>query len=777
MAKRGMVVIIVQPTIELIDKTINEELGNRPDPPPHRVFHGKSVSGGGVAKQLADYLKCPEDGGQIIFTTHSALQYVRYWTNKKNLHLMIDEELQAVRNENHRLPHTHELITKYLKVVPHNAIYGRVIADDAAIDAMARNKEEDEVFALFAKTLRTIVNPQWQTFVNLEQYGRLGTEEGCTLAIHSVLKPDILDGFGSVFMAAAEFEDTFIYQLWTEAGVHFVQDRKFSENLRYTTHPNGDLITIYYATTDHWSKKLRSKQLDGGNVLDLMLVGAAKLFEGTNFVWQANAGYTGDPFGPLANRLPNRPHGLNSFAHLHDIVFASSLNPRPDHIKFLQSRGLSSAAIRACIYYSTCYQAVMRISTRDPHDTNPKRVLVPDLGAAEYLQGLFPGSRIEWLETGIPTTTLIRKGGRPRKHASNAARRSHQRKTDREKKVNELRQLAKVSQDHLNKGERNEGAKNPIDIISTIGTAVAHGSLFTNKNQSLPFSFICGGDNDSLVELLYGIWLDNILVRKEDNWLISPSVFDPALTPDSDRGLENIVYCRHIWLDFENGELRPEDFPKLFPNLRMIVTNTFGHTNENPRFRVITLTTDILTREAYSILQSQITAKLEEAGYSVDKKRRVGANTLRSGLDIGKNVPSSLFYLPCQVEGSTDNFFRYYAGDDTEFLDAARWIENGLIPLVPEHVEWIDQDCKGSSAIRQDAVDAAIARWQSTPTGQGHEAFFQLAVDLRRSGMGAGDIRMTLKAQAGFGRTARERKAEIPGIMKSLRKSRVSLKA
>ncbi len=776
MAKRGMVVIIVQPTIELIDKTINEELLNRPDPPPHRVFHGHSVSGG-VAKQLADYLRCPEDGGQIIFTTHSVLQYVPYWTNKKNLHLLIDEELQAVRNENHRLPHTHELITKYLNVVSHDAIYGTVIADDAAIDAMARNKEDDEVFALFAETLRTITNDNWECYVNLEHYAKLQTEEGCTLAVHSVLKPDILDGFGSVFMAAAELEDTFIYQLWTEAGVDFVQDREFTESLLYTGHPNGDLITFYYATTDNWSKRLRSKRLDDGNVLDLMLAGAAKLFEGTNFVWQANAEYTGDPFGPLANRLPNKPHGLNSYSHLHNIVFASSLNPRPDHIKFLQSRALSSAAIRACIYYSTCYQAMMRISTRNPHDTNPKRILVPDLGAAEYLQGLFPESKIQWLETGIPVTTLINNGGRPRKHESNAARRSHQRRAAREKKLNTLRQLAKVSQDHLIKDEGSEGAENPIDIISTIGTAVAHGSLFTGKNQSLPFGFVCGDDNDSLVQLLYDVWSGNILVRKEDNRLISPSVFDPALCSEHDRGLENIVYCRHVWLDFENGDLKPEDFPKLFPNLRMVITNTFGHTKENPRFRAVILTTNILTREAYNILQSQIIAKLEDAGYSVDAKPKVGANTLRSGLDTGKNVPSSLFYLPCQVEDSADNCFRYYAGDDTEFLDAARWIENGLIPLAPEPVEWVRQDHEGLGSINQDAVDAAIALWRSTPADQGHEAFFQLAVELRGAGMGAGDIQTTLKTQAGFGRTPRERKAEIPGIMKSLRGSRAPLKA
>src|SRR4051812_2711846 len=71
-------------------------------------------------------------------------------------------------------------------------------------------------------------------------------------------------------------------------------------------------------------------------------------------------------------RLPNKPHGLNAYSHLHDMVFVSALNPKPDHIAFLKSRGLSTEQIKACIYFATCYQSVMRISTRDPLDTNSK---------------------------------------------------------------------------------------------------------------------------------------------------------------------------------------------------------------------------------------------------------------------------------------------------------------------------------------------------------------------------------------------------------------------
>jgi hypothetical protein len=57
MASRGLTVLIVQPTIELIEKTIQDELRNRPDAPVHSVFHGVSVPAGSVAAKLAEHLQ------------------------------------------------------------------------------------------------------------------------------------------------------------------------------------------------------------------------------------------------------------------------------------------------------------------------------------------------------------------------------------------------------------------------------------------------------------------------------------------------------------------------------------------------------------------------------------------------------------------------------------------------------------------------------------------------------------------------------------------------
>lgn len=57
---------------------------------------------------------------------------------------------------------------------------------------------------------------------------------------------------------------------------------------------------------------------------------------------------------------------------------------------------------------------------------------------------------------------------------------------------------------------------------------------------------------------------------------------------------------------------------------------------------------------------------------------------------------------------------------------------------------------------------------------RGDEMFFNLAVSLRRAGMNLGQIEMTLRTEAQFGRSPKERLSQIPSITKSLRRYFVS---
>ena len=127
-----------------------------------------------------------------------------------------------------------------------------------------------------------------------------------------------------------------------------------------------------------------------------MVQAAKKLFPTGRFLWQANKSIEDDPFGSPAQRLPNKPHGLNSFMDFDDIVFLSSLNPPADHFRFLkQQYGLDGDEVRGFTYLASAYQATMRTSIRDPKNELPKRILVPDLSLAEYLQEILSGSKLK----------------------------------------------------------------------------------------------------------------------------------------------------------------------------------------------------------------------------------------------------------------------------------------------------------------------------------------------------------------------------------------------
>ena len=236
-----------------------------------------------------------------------------------------------------------------------------------------------------------------------------------------------------------------------------------------------------------------------------------------------------------------------------------------------------------------------------------------------------------------------------------------------------------------------------------------------------------------------------------------------------------------IVLDFENGELRPDELPNLFPGLWLAVFNSFNHTSDKPRFRALFPTSEILTPEVYGLMQDCLADKLEDAGYSVDRggKGRKGArlSTSRpSGLDWSKSLPTSLFYLPCQAQTSRDSFFKEYGGDKRHPLQPSNWLQNMTFHLQPG-IEVLGQPEISPAGVDQVLVQRAKDIWRGSKgqPGRGDEMFFNLAMSLRRAGMDFYQIESTLRSEADFGRTPKERLSQIPSIMSSLRRYFVSV--
>ncbi|WP_187387899.1 hypothetical protein [Bradyrhizobium sp.] len=731
----------------MIEKTRVEEFGRLSDPPPVKVFHGDTV-GANVAHQLAEYLAAPEDRPQVVMATHQALPRIPFLSNAANWHLLIDEVPQIDREQAHIVPSTHPLLTDHIQVAQHDGVYGQVmLSTPEALKTLARNPDEDELLERFRETANILTTKHWRSFVHVETYHKLLNGKAKTLNIHSVLMPSLVNDFASVLVAGANFEDTGLFALWSKMGVNFTPDVGIVESLRYRQHSNGNLATIHYALDRNWSRHLLEQETDGKPNLDRLRDAAKVAFEGRAFLWQANKSVPDNFFKSCGQRLPNNPLGLNEFDTVHDVVFLSALNPSPAHARFLQSRGLTPTEIERQGYCGVAYQAVMRTSLRDAADKNLKNIIVPDERLAQYLADMLPGATLTKLDTGI--SDQVEKGGRPRVHQDNAAKMRCRR--ERESKIR-ADLLAEVFVHGKPQGEIEAGFSPSDSRMHRNETAIGlyRGSvsqdqhfwatIFSHIKSSMPEAYLSCASGEHFAQAMAAAHGRNV-ASKESNPLFSPAIFDPGRISGSNRGWDNILYLQNIVLDFENGELTPTQIPDLFPDLRLIVTNSYGHTADSPRFRVIILTSHTIGPAAYEALWDALAAKLREAGYT--KSPRAKSRLKKSGLDHSKRAATSLFYLPAQAASGSDSFFVFYDDNRRLPLDPEQWLWNVRLDTLFEPA-MDGANLAGASAA---GVAAAIAKWRDTSPGKGNEAFYSLALELRRLGMTVEEIEDTLRRE------------------------------
>ena len=596
--------------------------------------------------------------------------------------------------------------------------------------------------------------------------------------------PSVLDGFKSVTIVSANFTDSMIYRLWSAKGVDFKEDKRLTSSLLFREHSNGQLITISYADESSWSKYRRLTKLDQAKDEETTVMGAivqaakAKLADEV-FVWQANKGVPDTLFDGEGERLPNMPHGLNCYSHINNVAFFSSLNPPTDHFRFLETQGISGPEVRRAIYHQALYQSVMRTSIRDPKNIELKTIIVADNSAAIYLNSLFPGSRIDKLETDIPKLERP-KTGRPRKYQFDKECKAQYRQRQKQRLLNELFQLKEGPysiEKELGNGEARVRDEMGIRLHTSFVPDPLTGTVYRDKYSNKPAGYFDCDNVQAFISLLESLH-DHPVKTKEANFLISPAIFDPHhpnRERNQQRGFKNIRYLRHIWFDFEDGELKPEDVADLFPLYQLIIFNSYNHTADAPRFRVIFPTSQDLTPEAYEAVWDNVAAKLKHAGYSVgDKDQQTSGNSRPSGLDVSKRTAASLFYAPCQARNPADSFFRYYDEAPRKLLDPALWLENSVVPFrvpfIPKDQTFNDGRELNQQKVDSAAVEQATKQWHQAPPHTGNDSFFNYALSLRSGGMSLEQIEDKLEEEAKCAppRSRGDRKAQIPGIMKTL---------
>jgi hypothetical protein len=210
----------------------------------------------------------------------------------------------------------------------------------------------------------------------------------------------------------------------------------------------------------------------------------------------------------------------------------------------------------------------------------------------------------------------------------------------------------------------------------------------------------------------------------------------------------------------------------------MVIFNSYSSTPKKLRWRVFIPTTVAMPIAAYKAINGQIMLTVNRAGYwsqkQLDDDPRIKSRK-HHGFDMGKLVPSSLFYLPCQAVNPLDSFFMDFRDKHRVPLDPYEWagyaanharpepalviqpIPAGpVLPPIPEtkcpKLRLVRELLRNEQvakrhANRLDRQQAAIEKWRAAPVKGGNAAFFQLGVDLRGIGLSLSEIETTLRQE------------------------------
>jgi hypothetical protein len=831
LARQGHKVLFVQPSITLIQQTLTDFLTLSPAVPVNAIHSNGSHGSGTSSNIVGDIVQhCRKAGpqGEVLIITHAAFLRVPYFHRPDRWHLLIDEIPQADWCDELNLAETHHLITNGVSTrVDESGLvgtrYARIEAKNRSqLQAMLDNKNGDEVWDRFEDFISKLLSPHWRTYVLDNQFHDLtnGIGDRRSLWTFGVLSPSLVKDFKSATIMGACFKESMLFHLWSAQQVQFRSHQCISKNLRYTRHENGSLLTIRYAAEEDWSKTFRDKALTTDvafegqprTVLDHVAQSVGATFVDTPFVWMGNKDLPDNLFTGQARRLPNSPHGLNCFQNVHNVAVLSALNPPPAHFAFLESTGLDGTEVRRACYWQAVYQAVMRISVRNPGDQTRKTAIVMDRATADWLADLFPGCAVQPLD-GLAAMPAKGKGGRRRKHLCDADRKAAHRDRFRDELATELAlingvpptigPLASLAQEL--RQQMTEFGRGRDQTLTTMGRDDLNtmaGTIFTSIFASTPFDFMPLGDVDTIIKGLRHFHR-NEFENKQDNALISPAIFDPNLSEDTQRGLDNIRAVWGIWLDNDGGDLSPDKFARLFPRLRMAIFNSYSSTRDQPRWRVFIPTTIPLSVRAYKAVVGQIIDVVNKAGFWSAKQLADGRkrkSTQHHGFDMSKLVPSSLFYLPCQARNPDDSFFTDHHEERRAPLDPYQWVmaaanrarpepeivqpATASVPPVPANDDTakalspmqalrdqlLAQQAAGSIKSLAQRRDTAIEAWRSASPGEGNVAFYKLGMTLGRLGLDLTEITIILRQEALRARHPDERHQQIKSLLKEIRK-------
>ena len=788
-------ILFVQPTTKLITQSVDAI--RRIDPHVVTKRFDSTVCSGSVFSDLHEFMSAwdiDNDGGCVAFITHKCLWEMPWFPNRKRWNIIIDEIPDIDFEYHFNLPDTaHFALQDMLQAVEcgNNTMMKLLPRPEARnkVEHWARNPGADDLIKVVQPLFRELTSQHSEVFITRASWLRLGWQGHGKVSVHGWRAPSVCEGWRSVRIMGAFFTDSLLHMIWSNMDVEFRQDQQIKVEAHRHIEQLGKRVSIHYFSEKAWSKKIRDKIATGDDQLAHIKPILSDLYGDAEYLWSANNDVQEAVIAsqyPNAIRIPPVCHGLNEYRHIDKIAFLSALNNTPGHFFYVEKvLGISPDRLKQARSNQVAYQSIMRTALRESDSTKEVTVLVPDIALGNWLTEVFPGSKLYAHEAAPECRDVLGDAnmarGRPHKESV---------LTPAERKAKSVQKRREISV-----------TKNSIYKVFFVTTQIELSHELSVKSLNVERSGHIDWDD---IRTQLRRCHDEFRPQKEDNTLVSGALFELDNNKEATKGLANITLVNGVWLDFDGGALSPDEFAKMFTDVRWWMWNSFNNGKENEtRFRVLLPTTSPLTAEMYHTVWDAIAERIKSFGYCIDSKvlyeksiaagRRLPPN---SGLDVSKRTANSFFYLPCRAGlGNKYTFWRENWVEGVPLLDPELWITYAPLPTQEYQVRAAHQNPRSATlarvvdrlaqrpndahddaakqAARQQAAEVArqdaVNEWRSTPRGTGHDAFNRLAWQLRATGMDDFEVRRTLEREAAYGRSQAERRAEIPGIMAGLR--------
>ena len=757
-AKRGRRILIAMPTVALIEETLADKNHfqlngfNRLSAVNVVAIYSKVHQEESVTAQLCDTLKSAPRGS-IVFCTHKALMKLNFSPTSREWNLICDEIPSVVDYKFLSLDKHREELLSMFETVPHNDQYERVIANNFTREAF-ENKSQDQFWRTkyLEELTHFICSDHWDVYAPVhdnKDYAKF----------HAILRPTFLKGFETVTFMGAGFDLTLLSKIWRNS-VTFTEHPDIKP--RYNVHENAHLLTLLCVTEDAYSKTKQKRECHGGGrFIEEYAKKANDYFDGKRYIYSANNDFQHQEKMISGVRISNVSHGLNSYTDHNAYVQLSALNETPEQLHFLKHVcQISSSEVFVATNVLTAYQNIMRMSLRDPSSTNECMAIVPDKRIVDVLvEGFFPNANL--IASSLVPDVAAKKMSSKKIHASKLAANAASRQHIIDGLVEELDEIN--SQDAI--GPYNSLRNRPhLDRNNYFVSPLLLKSRSDRYGCRLPSKSL----PDFIVQLKD--WHTITYKSKEDNSLITPSIYDPNKSEDANRAIENIVYADGIWLDHDGGDLDKGTFASIFPTIEMHIFNSFSCGKDGKqRWRVYIPTSHYMSAKAYEhIIRKVIIQRLAERKYYGKKYLAKHPDAKSHGFDEGKFHAASLFFLPCQ-SAFGESFFESHVGDKRLPLNPYHQVTRNFIELdAPKPTRAFVIEPTASST--PNFEKAAVARSKCLAAGPGERrvALYTYALSLRGNQFGAADADRELTSVAGEMPNSAKRLSEVRGLIQRI---------